>query len=368
MDNDNEPRNIYVKLYTKENTKDSDNETPKIYLQVDFENIKIKESIKNIKNQIPKLFDEETSDEENLNYLIKKVFREGYPNTLYFTNATFFNGEKDTIRLYFRPQKGRFLQDRMPDDLTLSFRGYVKEGFFVINEIRIIGEYDGEKDGEYKIKVNPIHTPEKIPKWRGKYLRELIDNSESVRKFLNGKLKDWMDYLSWRKELVKIRLVGIKYLKCYYRYDDKNDLHEIVFLLVAPSKEEFDDFRKYLKRENIKIFDNDYSIYKYKFRYNEQNRNLKKAEDLGKFVEIIEEIKPTDEQMEEYKNSGKSNSRKNKKDKNDDKNDIESLSENSYFVEIAFEIGEDYYDKIREKKLDNDEEKKKEFIKEEVKK
>lgn len=368
MDNDNEPRNIYVKLYTKENTKDSDNETPKIYLQVDFENIRIKESIKNIKKQIPKLFDEETSDKENLNYLIGKVFIEGYPNTLYFTNATFFNGKKDTIRLYFRPKKGRFLQDRMPDDLTLSFRGYVKEGFFVINEIRIIREYDGKKDGEYEIKVNPIHTPEKMPKWRGEYLRELIDNSESVRKFLNGKLKDWMDYLSWRKELVKIRLVGIKYLKCYYRYDDKNDLHEIVFLLVAPSKEEFDDFRKYLKRENIKIFDNDYSIYKYKFRYNEQNRNLKKAEDLGKFVEIIEEIKPTDEQMEEYKNSGKSNSRKNKKDKNDDKNDIESLSENSYFVEIAFEIEEDYYNKIREKKLDNDEEKKKEFIKEEVEK
>lgn len=346
-----------------------------IYLQLDIDSgdkksNKLKESIKNIKKQIPKLFDEETSDEENLKYLIKEVFREDYNNTFYFTNASYTiidekknNKERNIRRLYLRPQKGMFLQERMPNNLTLSFRGYISTGFFVINEICVVGEYDGKKDNELEINVIPYHT--NIPKGhRGEYLNELINKTESIREHLNINLENWQEYLSWREELVKIRLVGIKYLKCYYRYDDKNDLHEIVFFLVAPSKEDFDDFRKYLKRENIKIFDNDYSIYKYKFRYNEQNRNLKKAEDLGKFVEIIKEIKPTDEQMEEYKNSGKSNSRKNKKDKND----IESLSENSYFVEIAFEIGEDYYDKIREKKLDNDEEKKKEFIKEEVKK
>lgn len=358
-----------VSLYNEQ--YDNDNELPKLYIKIDFENVKLKESFKILKKQIPKLFDEEKLDKENLNYLIRKVFIEDYPNTLYFTNATFFNGTKDTIRLYFRPQKRLFLQDRMPDDLTLSFRGYVKEGCFIINEIITIREYDGKKDSESEIKVNPIHTQKKIPNWRGKHLSELIDKSESIRKYLSGKLKDWMEYLSWRKELVKIRLVGIKYLKCYYHYDDKNDLHKIVFLLVAPSKEEFDNFRKYLGRENIKIFDNDYSTRKYKFRYNEGNRSFKKAEDLGKFVKIIGEVKPTDEQMEEYKNSGKSNKRKNKKDKNDndyEENDTETFSENPYFVEIAFEIGEDYYDEIRDKKLDNDKEEMKKFIRKKVEK
>lgn len=344
----------------------NENELPKIYLKIDFENRKLKESVRDIKKRIPKLFNEEISDEENLNYLIKQVFREDYTNTLYFTNASFYNPKKnkDTIRLYLRPQKGTFLQDRIPDDLTLSFRGYIKEGFFYINEIHITSEYNGKKPKELEIKIIPYHT--NIPKgYRGEYLFELIDNSESVRKSLSGKLKDWMEYLSWRKELVKKRLVGIKYLRRYQSYDSKNDLHKIVFLLVAPSKEEFDNFRKYLRRENMKIFDNDYSTEEYKFRYNEENRG--KIVDLGEFVEIIKERKATPEEIEEYRNPKNRGKSKNKKDNynNDENNEfenkIEIFSENSYFVEIAFEIAEDDYDKIKKENFNNDEEKK-EFI------
>lgn len=362
------PTRVRKVFISTNETTDNDNELPKIYLKIDFENKKLKESIEILKKQIPKLFDEKLNEEENLNYLIKKVFIEDYQNTFYFTNASFFNERrnKDTIRLYLRPQKGTFLQERMPDNLTLSFRGYIKEGLFVINEIFITREHNGKKDSELEIKVFPYHTPKNIHKWRGEYLNELIDNSKSIRKYLNEKLEDWREYLSWKNELVKIRLVGIKYLKCYYRYDDENDLPNIVFLLVAPSKEEFDNFRKYLRRENIKVFDNDYSTDRYKFRYNEQNRSLKRAVDLGRFVNIIQEISPTYEQIEEYKNSGKSNKRKKKKDENEAENHIESISENSYFVEIAFEIGEDYYNKIREKNLDNDKEEMKKFIEDEV--
>ena len=366
-------KNIRKILTNEDNNMDfennNENELPKIYSKIDFENRKLKESVRDIKKRIPKLFNEEISDEENLNYLIKQVFREDYTNTLYFTNASFYNPKKnkDTIRLYLRPQKGTFLQDRIPDDLTLSFRGYIKEGFFYINEIHITSEYNGKKPKELEIKIIPYHT--NIPKgYRGEYLFELIDNSESVRKSLSGKLKDWMEYLSWRKELVKKRLVGIKYLRRYQSYDSKNDLHKIVFLLVAPSKEEFDNFRKYLRRENMKIFDNDYSTEEYKFRYNEENRG--KIVDLGEFVEIIKERKATPEEIEEYrnpKNRGKSKNKKNKKDNynNDENNEfenkIEIFSENSYFVEIAFEIAEDDYDKIKKENFNNDEEKK-EFI------
>lgn len=165
-----------VVISTKETT-DNDDELPKIYLKIDFENKKLKESIKILKKQIPKLFDEETTDEENLNYLIKEVFIEDYPNTFYFTNASFFNEKrnKDTIRLYLRPQKRKFLLERMPDNLTLSFRGYIKEGLFVINEIFITREHNGKKDSELEIKVIPYHTP--------KYKRQRIDYKITANRF-----------------------------------------------------------------------------------------------------------------------------------------------------------------------------------------
>ena len=340
-DNDNEQHNIYVKLDTEENKSN-----------------KLKESVRNIKREIPELLDEEATDEKNLNYLIEKVFREGYNNTFYFTNASYTiidekknNKEINIRRLYLRPQKGMFLEERMPDNLTLSFRGFISIGFFVINEIAIIGEYDGKKDNELKINVIPYHT--NIPKGhRGEYLNELINNSESIREHLNKNLENWREYLSWREELVKIRLAGIKYFNCYYHYDDKKDLPIIVFQLVSPSKKDFEKIRKYLRRENIKVFDNNYSTNQWKFNFNEKNRSLRKAIDLGRFSQVIKEMSynPTHEEIEKIKNSDKSYKGQDF-NINEYKNDIEKISDNPYLIEMAFEIGEDYYDEIRDKEL-----------------
>lgn len=99
-DNDNEQHNIYVELDTEKNKSN-----------------KLEESVRNIKREIPELLDEEATDEENLNYLIKEVFREDYNNTFYFTNASYTiidekknNKEINIRRLYLRPQKGMFLE------------------------------------------------------------------------------------------------------------------------------------------------------------------------------------------------------------------------------------------------------------------
>lgn len=109
--NDSEFHNIFVKLDTLDAKDNKIN--------------KLKESVRNIKNELPQLLDEETTDEENLNYLIKEVFREDWQNTFYFTNASYTiidekKNNKEIRRLYLRPQKGQFLLERMPDNLTLS--------------------------------------------------------------------------------------------------------------------------------------------------------------------------------------------------------------------------------------------------------
>ncbi|MDA1467281.1 hypothetical protein OGZ02_00115 [Brachyspira hyodysenteriae] len=39
--------------------------------------------------------------------------------------------KEESRKLYLRPRKNRFLEDNISDDLTLSFRGYIKEGFLL---------------------------------------------------------------------------------------------------------------------------------------------------------------------------------------------------------------------------------------------
>ena len=123
---------------------------------------------------------------------MRECFIENYNNTCYFTNAshTYIDkkgAERESRKLYLRPQKTRFLEDNISDDLTLSFRGYIREGFFVINEISIIGNYEGCKEFETEITVIPYHT--RIPAGhRGEYLNNLINSTESIREHLNNNL------------------------------------------------------------------------------------------------------------------------------------------------------------------------------------
>uniref|UniRef100_UPI003F4C7CB2 AAA domain-containing protein n=1 Tax=Brachyspira catarrhinii TaxID=2528966 RepID=UPI003F4C7CB2 len=333
-----------------------------IYLRYNDKNDRdnrLDSSIKELEKNFPDIFQDIEDNNEKLSLLLRECFLENYNNTCYFTNAshTYINkkgAERESRKLYLRPQKTRFLEDNISDDLTLSFRGYIKEGFFVINEISIIGNYEGCKEFETEITVTPYHT--NIPSgYRKECLNELINTTESIREHLNTNLENWEGYLDWREELVKIRLVGIKYFNYYY--NEEKQL--IVFQLAAPSKSDFDKIRRYFRKESVKVFDNGYSTNRWVFRFNERNRSGRNAVSLGKFSMIIKEMssKPSAKEIEELNKQ-----LQNKKEKGIDfiipedfKEDIESISDNPYFIEMAFELDEDTLDDIKDRDLSKEE-------------
>ncbi|WP_157151823.1 AAA domain-containing protein [Brachyspira sp. SAP_772] len=346
------------------NLSDDEDKLDYLYLKYSNNDIeKLNNSIKELEKNFPNIFYGIKNNDEKLNYLLKECFWEGYNNTYYFTNAshTYTNkkGEKKELRkLYLRPQKGRFLEDNISDDLTLSFRGYVSVGFFVINEIVIIGNYDGCKKIETEIDVTPYHT-NIPPRYRGEYLNELINYTmdKSIAKHLNKNLENWSNYLDWRKELVKIRLAGIKYFNFYF----DEDKQYIIFHLVARSKNDFDKIRKYFRRENIKVFDNEYSSNEWIFKFNEKSRKNRDAIPLGRYVGIIKEMNYniSQEDIAELNKVKEKNKEKgiNGFDFNiideDIKENIESISDNPYLIEMAFEIEESILDELKDKVKDD---------------
>ena len=330
----------------------------KLYLQYSNNDTeKLNNSIKELEKNFPHIFSGIEDNNKKLNYLLEKCFLEGYNNTCYFTNAshTYINkkGEaKESRKLYLRPKKTIFLEENISDDLTLSFRGYVSIGFFVINEIVVIGNYEGCKEFETEINITPYHT--NIPRGRrDEYLNELIDSTKnkSIAEHLNRNLEDWSKYLDWRKELVKIRLVGIKYFNFYF----DEDKQYIIFHLAAPSKNDFDKIRRYfIRRENIKVFDNEYSSNKWIFKFNEKSGKNRDAIPLGRYIRIIKEMNynPSKEEIEKLNNL----KQKNKKEgiegfdfciPEDIKENIESISDNPYLIEMAFEIEESILDELK---------------------
>ncbi|WP_300369568.1 AAA domain-containing protein [Brachyspira sp.] len=353
-----------IESYKKVPLKNKDNEimANNIYLKYSDEEkdrVRLNSSIKELKKNFPDIFQDIEDNNYKLHLLLEECFIENYNNTCYFTNAshTYIDkkgAERESRKLYLRPKKTRFLEDNISDDLTLSFRGYIREGFFVINEISIIGNYEGCKEFETEINVIPHHT--NIPQlYRGDYLNNLINNTESIREHLNTNLKNWEEYLNWREELVKIRLVGIKYFNYYY--NEEKQL--IVFHLAAPSKNDFDKIRRYFRRESVKVFDNKYSTNGWVFHFNERNKSGRNAVSLGKFSMIIKEMhyKPSAKEVEELNKQ-----LQNKKEKGIDfkvpedfKEDIESISDNPYFIEMAFELDEDTLDDIKDRDLPKEE-------------
>lgn len=323
---------------------------------------RLNSSIKELEKNFPDIFQDIEDNNEKLSLLLRECFIENYNNTCYFTNAshTYIDkkgAERESRKLYLRPQKTRFLEDNISDDLTLSFRGYISMGFFVINEIVIIGNYEGKKEYEEEIIVRPYHA--NIPAGhRGGYLNELIDSTmdKSIAIHLNKNLENWSRYLDWRKELVKIRLVGIKYFNFYFDEDKQH----IIFHLVAPSKNDFDKIRKYFRRENIKVFDNECSSNEWIFRFDEKSKKDRDAISLGRYVKIIKEMNYniSEEELAELNKVKQKNKEKGIEGfdfhiPEDVKEKIESISNNPYLIEMAFEIEESILDELKDKFKDD---------------
>ena len=233
--------------------------------------------------------------EEYAKNLLDKCFYDGFNNTLYFANATRVglnkdNGPKELRQAWIRPAYDNFFIEQLGGK-SLSFRGYIKNGFFVVNKIKIVPNYEGAKD-EIEEEINGVVVHIKnLGNFSSRDLNNKMNETESIVKISQENFQEWQNYLGWRKKIVEQKLVGIKYK--YMGFNEKNQT--ILLKLIATETKDFDKIKKYLKRGNLDIFENSYSKDEMKFVYNPEykvNRDFNSTKILGDLATKIDNITP----------------------------------------------------------------------------
>lgn len=137
--------------------------------------------------------------------------------------------------------------------------GFCKDDFFNVISVDPYAGGAEQLPFEREEIVQPTEDHEAI-----NWLLKLRKDESIEEHFDDGKnLEPWKQYLEWRSNIVKAELYGIKFLtRCVYQCGGKseNTVKDmgLAFFVVAESKDKFDEFKKYFRRE-ICVYENSIS-------------------------------------------------------------------------------------------------------------
>ena len=219
---------------------------------------KLRTNFNSIQTAYPQLATEQMS----INDLITKVFPGNLKQKIVVRNETFMGNQGNPIRrVEIYNKNSSYLKHRLPSGVYLSFGGRLAYGEFYVTEIRlwenpIFKEDDTEADVVF-LYDGPNHS---------NWLYDVTARTAEHAERLEGELSDWNDYLDWKRQLAELRIRGMKYIG--FRLDVEE--REVTFLVVTEGKPAFDEFRKYLRRNEVSVFSNNYSHNRWYFEFNRE--------------------------------------------------------------------------------------------------
>lgn len=198
-------------------------------------------------------------DSDTVMDLIKKVFPSNLDQNVVIRNESFMGNNGLIRRVEIYNKKSSYLSHRLPAGVYLSFGGKVSNGEFYVGELRLL-ENPILKEDDTEVSLPFVYDGPNHQNW----LYELTASPAKNTQKIEGELGDWNDYLDWKRQLAELRIRGMKYIG--FRFDI--DAREMTFLVVTEGKENFDDFRRFLRRNEVSIFSNNYSTDRWTFEFN----------------------------------------------------------------------------------------------------
>ena len=212
-------------------------------------------------NSVRALYPSLTKDSDTVMDLIKKVFPANLNQNVVIRNETFMGNNGLIRRVEIYNKKSSYLSHRLPEGVYLSFGGRVSNGEFYIGELRIL-ENPIMKEDDTEATLPFVYDGPNHQNW----LYELTASEAKNAQKIEGELGDWNDYLDWKRQLAELRIRGMKYIG--FRFDI--DAREMTFLVVTEGKGNFDEFRRFLRRNEVSIFSNNYSTNRWTFEFNRE--------------------------------------------------------------------------------------------------
>lgn len=229
----------------------------------------------------PHLGNKELEASNFFDEIVKKEFIDGITKKIFVRNYMLENSS--LRKLAFRPERTPedYLSKSMPDDKTLLFKGYVRGDFFVIYGV---SEQYAEELLPYEVECKIVRYDDlarlKARSYGGNFLFDLADASASLNMHTRQRLVEWKNYIEWRRNIVKARMNGVKYIRVESEKDN------LVFTLQFNSKEEYEVERKWLQKGELAAYDGkEYADNNGKFSYDEKNNNHRETfQPLGNFI------------------------------------------------------------------------------------
>ena len=216
--------------------------------------------------QINSIYPELVGKDVKVNDFIKKMFPDKIRQKCRVRNLSYKNDKENLCcRVELEKIENQNISSVLEKNQSLVFEGTLKKGELVFDAIKIV-ENPVERSTDKIILLNFLYDGPNKNNCLYDYTKEPSKELEQV----NKELYLWDEYLDWKQALAELRIKAIKYIGVRIDLEER----KIIFLGVTRSPEEFNDFRKYLVRDEVSVFSNEYSKDKYVFDFNKENQNM----------------------------------------------------------------------------------------------
>lgn len=281
--------------------------------------------------------------DNKLETLLRSTFPDGIKMRVYIRNLTFEgqNGSDKKV-LAIRPAitPGCYLQSVLKPGMSLMFKGRVRGKEFVVDSIYDTTDTE-QLDYEVTCDVTPFRDPSRVQQ---NFLFDVLEQAASITKHTSTRLDEWESYLCWKRAVAQQQIAGCKYYSV--SYDETKA--QLVFELVAESKEVFGSFRRNLRSRDILAFGNNYSSETWEFAFNKDgDRKSRRSRGvrLGKFNGILAQGY-LDDLPEGYTVPLTP----------EDESSLRASFDTPYMARVAYDLNDDDADDVAEQELEAEEE------------
>ncbi|MFA0415438.1 AAA domain-containing protein [Vibrio renipiscarius] len=209
-------------------------------------------------------------EEEQLEQFLSDFFPQNIPLSYFVANLSLQDNSDKRIALAIRlPNHGSFI-DLLPPNSTVSIRGYwpvrKREPVFIPEDI--FTTYNDDSAASYEVEL--LATASSLTPERNSHdnilTQKLAQDLPLISVKTADRLKEWLDFLTFKRALVNEKTIGLRYLKL-----DLNEHDLLEFLVVGGSQRELEHANHVFRRKDLEVYELGISTDNWQFNISDKN-------------------------------------------------------------------------------------------------